>query len=73
MPHRCSVIKLTRDTTKNPMWNATRFVGMAGEKTDMEWMNEASGMEEAKHASASEGKAKGKSTRARLWSGVLRS
>ncbi|KAI0718220.1 hypothetical protein C8T65DRAFT_95627 [Cerioporus squamosus] len=78
-----SVIKLTRDTTNNPMWNAARFVGMdeeedevtgrlgrfsrrfgvlggEGEKTDMEWMNEASGTEEAKHVSAGEGKAKGR-------------
>ncbi|RPD57498.1 hypothetical protein L226DRAFT_481654 [Lentinus tigrinus ALCF2SS1-7] len=76
-----SVIKLTRDTTNNPVWNAARFVGMdeeedevtgrlgrfsrrfgdlggEGEKTGMEWMNEASGTEEAKHVS--EGKAKGK-------------
>ncbi|RDX46548.1 hypothetical protein K466DRAFT_664367 [Polyporus arcularius HHB13444] len=78
-----SVIKLTRDTTNNPIWNAARFVGMdeeedevtgrlgrfsrrfadlggEGEKTDMEWMNEASGTEEAKHSNAGEGKAKGK-------------
>ena len=78
-----SVIRLTRDTTNNPVWNAARFVGMdeeedevtgrlgrfsrrfgdlggEGEKTGMEWMDEASGSEVATHAAAGEGKAKAK-------------
>ena len=59
-----SIIRLTRDTTNNPLWNASRFVGMgeeedevtgrmgrfsrrfgelSGQKSDMDWMNEASG------------------------------
>ncbi|OSC98348.1 hypothetical protein PYCCODRAFT_1447510 [Trametes coccinea BRFM310] len=59
-----STIRLTRDTTNNPVWNAARFVGMdeeedevtgrmgrfsrkfgelGGQRSDMEWLNEASG------------------------------
>ncbi|TBU41282.1 hypothetical protein BD309DRAFT_1042577 [Dichomitus squalens] len=59
-----SIIRLTRDTTNNPLWNAARFVGMdeeedevtgrmgrfnrrfgelSGQKSDMDWMNEAAG------------------------------
>ena len=78
-----SALRLTRDTTNNPVWNAARFVGMdeeedevtgrlgrfsrrfgdlggEGEKTGMEWMDEASGSDVATHAAAGEGKAKGK-------------
>ncbi|KAL7278400.1 hypothetical protein ACG7TL_007395 [Trametes sanguinea] len=59
-----STIRLTRDTTNNPVWNAARFVGMdeeedevtgrmgrfsrkfgelGGQRSDMDWLNEASG------------------------------
>ncbi|KAI9060340.1 hypothetical protein FKP32DRAFT_1578028 [Trametes sanguinea] len=58
-----STIRLTRDTTNNPVWNAARFVGMdeeedevtgrmgrfsrrfgdlGGQRSDMDWLNEAS-------------------------------
>ncbi|CDO77107.1 hypothetical protein BN946_scf184592.g3 [Trametes cinnabarina] len=59
-----STIRLTRDTTNNPVWNAARFVGMdeeedevtgrmgrfsrkfgelGGQRSDMDWLNEATG------------------------------
>ncbi|TBU37135.1 hypothetical protein BD309DRAFT_932828 [Dichomitus squalens] len=74
-----SVIRLTRDTTNNPLWNAARFVGMdeeedevtgrmgrfsrrfadlGGQKSDLDWLDEASGTEG--YSSSTGGTAKGK-------------
>ncbi|PIL26734.1 hypothetical protein GSI_11148 [Ganoderma sinense ZZ0214-1] len=71
-----SVIRLTRDTTNNPLWNASRFVGMdeeedevtgrmgrfsrrfgglSGQKSDMDWMDEATGETAAADARSKSG------------------
>lgn len=73
-----SLIRLTRDTTNNPLWNAARFVGMdeeedevtgrmgrfsrrfgelGGERSDMNWMDQASD-ENVEPVPPREGKAK---------------
>ncbi|KAI0351148.1 hypothetical protein OH77DRAFT_1487929 [Trametes cingulata] len=74
-----SLIRLTRDTTNNPVWNAARFMGMDeeedevtgrmgrfsrrfaeldGQRSDMDWMGQAS--DETVDPVRAESKAKGK-------------